>query len=338
MVAPDTSSSGLLAIRSEMARQHDDALASINAAGKVAENIAESIRGTGRVLLLGMGASHAAARAVEPMYRSLGYDAVAIPLSEELEQPLPIDGRTVLLTSQSGESGEILRWLRSAPQHPATFGLTLEAQSTLAGAVPCLIGAGGCEKAFAATRSLTVSLALHVAVLARLGLATEGLDEVLTVPATPDINEALVRFRNVTAVVTSGRRLQGLAEAMALGMTELSRLPCFSIEGGQLRHGPMEMLGSDVGVVMFRGQDPTAGLVASLASAVVDAGSPLVVFDASGETPIKGAATVTAPASFDLVALFRLLPAAQEFMLAFAASRVADVGNPVRSQKVTRIE
>jgi fructoselysine-6-P-deglycase FrlB-like protein len=338
MVAPDTRSSGLLAIRSEMARQHGDALASIGAAGDLAGKISKSIRDTGRILLLGMGASHAVGRAVEPMYRSLGYDAIAIPMSEELEQPLPIDGRTVLLTSQSGESGEIVRWFRSAPRHPATFGLTLDPQSTLARTVPCLIGAGGPEKAFAATRSLTVSLALQAAVLARLGLATEGLKEILAAPATPDIAEALVRFGDVRAVVTSGRRLQGLAEALALGLTELSRLPCFSMEGGQLRHGPMEMLGPDVGVVMFRGQDPTAGLVASLASAVVAAGSPLVVFDASGEAPIDGAATVTAPASSDFVALFRLLPAAQEFMLSFAASRVADVGNPVRSQKVTRIE
>ena len=44
-----------------------------------------------------------------------------------------------------------------------------------------------------------------------------------------------------------------------------SRIPCFSLEGGQLRHGPMEMLGPKVGVVLFRAKDATSELVAPMA-------------------------------------------------------------------------
>ena len=47
--------------------------------------------------------------------------------------------------------------------------MTLDPASTLGRALPCLVGAGGGEVAFAATRSLTVTLALHAAVLAALG-------------------------------------------------------------------------------------------------------------------------------------------------------------------------
>lgn len=338
MATLNDENTGLAAIRSEMARQHADALASLKAAGVTADSAARNIRDNGRVLLLGMGASHAVGRAMEPIYRSLGYDAVAIPLSEQLEQPLSVGGRTVLLTSQSGESAEVLRWFRNEPEHPGTFGITMEAGSALAKRSPCLVGAGGSEKAFAATRSLTVSLALHSAILARLGASTGSLEEILSTPAVPDVAEAVSRFGNVGAIVTSGRRLQGLAEAIALGLTELSRLPCFSLEGGQLRHGPMEMLGPNVGVVMFRGQDPTSTLVTNLANAAVEAGAPLVLFDSSGDTAVPGATTIATRPASDLAALFRLLPAAQEFMVAFAATRVADVGRPVRSQKVTRIE
>ena len=59
----------------------------------MAGRIAGAIRETGRVLLLGMGASHAAGRAVEPLYRALGVDALALPLSEQLYAPLPVGGR-----------------------------------------------------------------------------------------------------------------------------------------------------------------------------------------------------------------------------------------------------
>ncbi len=90
-------------------------------------------------------------------------------LSEQLGQPLPLAGRTVLITSQSGESAEVLRWFSGTGDHAETFGLTLEAGSFLGRTVPCLVGAGGTELAFAATRSLTVTFALHLAILAALG-------------------------------------------------------------------------------------------------------------------------------------------------------------------------
>ena len=51
--------------------------------------------------------------------------------------------------------------------------MTLEPSSTLGRMLPSLIGAGGTEHAFAATRSLTITLALHLGVLAALGLDAE---------------------------------------------------------------------------------------------------------------------------------------------------------------------
>lgn len=330
--------SGLLAIRREMARQNTDAMLSFEGSDKVADQLADHIRKTGRLLLLGMGASHAAGRAVEPLYRDLGVDAVAMPLSEQLGQPLPLKDRTVIISSQSGESAEVLRWFSGIDSRKGVFGLTLEETSQLARLAPCLIGAGGTEHAFAATRSLTVTLALHAAVLSRLGTDAGPAVEMLKAAREPALEAAFAAMLEVRTIVTSGRRQQGVAEAMALGLVELSRLPCFSLEGGQLRHGPMEMLGPDVGVVMFRADDDTAALVGGLAEATAAAGSPTVLFDASGGVPVKGTVTVSLPQSSGLAALFALLPAAQEFMVEFAASRVADVGTPVRSHKITRIE
>lgn len=329
---------GLVAIDHEMARQNDDAIASFRQNSAMAERAAGSLRKTGRLLLLGMGGSHAVGRAVEPIYRSLGIDAIALPLSEQLGQPLPLKGKTVFITSQSGESAEVKRWFGEARDTPEAFGLTLEAGSFLASTAPSLVGAGGTELAFAATRSLTVSFALHLAILAALGDDPAGSLSALEKPEAVDTDAALAAFAKVDTIVTSGRRLQGLAEALALGLTELSRRPCFSLEGGQLRHGPMEMLGPSVGVLLFRGNDPTASLVAAMAASAAEAGSPVVVFDSSGEALIDGAVTIPFSPTSGLAAIFAMLPVAQRLMLAFADARVENAGTPVRSTKITRSE
>jgi fructoselysine-6-P-deglycase FrlB-like protein len=335
---PTNKPSGLVAIDREMARQHADALASFAENKPRAEALAAAIRRTGRLVMLGMGGSHAAARTVEPLYRDLGIDALALPLSEQLGAPLPLAGRTVLITSQSGESAEVIRWFDSADCPADVFGMTLEGGSSLARRAPSLVGHGGTEHAFVATRSLTVTIALHMAVLQALGVDAASALAALSAPETPDVGPALTALAEVQGVVTSGRRLNGLAEVLALGLTELSRRPCFALEGGQLRHGPMEMLGPQLGVVLFRGADATAGLVTAMAQSVAGSGSPLVVFDASGLETVAGAVNVTFASATGLAAVFAMLPTAQRLMVGFAAARVADAGTPVRSSKITRTE
>ncbi|UVK40826.1 SIS domain-containing protein [Mesorhizobium sp. AR10] len=330
--------SGLVAIDREMARQHTDAIASFQQNAAMAAKVAASISQSGRLLLLGMGGSHAVGRTVEPLYRAHGIDALALPLSEQLGQPLPLAGRTVLITSQSGESAEVIRWFSEQGGSADVFGLTLESTSFLARTVPCLVGAGGTELAFAATRSLTVTFALHLAILAALGDDPTAALGVLSAPETAAIEDALAALDKVTAIVTSGRRLQGLAEALALGLTELSRLPCFSLEGGQLRHGPMEMLGPHIGVILFRGKDQTSGLLTAMAISAVEAGAPVVVFDSSGDAPVAGTATLSFRPASGLAAIFAMLPVAQQLMIAFADARVDNAGTPVRSTKITRSE
>ncbi|WP_064697475.1 SIS domain-containing protein [Rhizobium aegyptiacum] len=329
---------GLAAIDREMVRQHADAIASYKSAEPMAERAAESLEKTGRLLLLGMGGSHAVNRAVEPLYRALGIDAVALPLSEQLGQPLPVVGRTIFVTSQSGESAEVLRWFDETGATEETFGLTLEGSSFLARTAPSLVGSGGTELAFAATRSLTVTFALHLAILAALGEDPTAALATLKAPEDHDIAAALAALENVATVVTSGRRLQGVAEALALGLTELSRRPCFSLEGGQLRHGPMEMLGPQIGVVLFRGLDETAGLVTAMAASAVEAGAPVILFDASTEAPVTGAVTIRFTPATGLAAIFAMLPVAQRLMIGFAEARVDNAGTPLRSTKITRSE
>ncbi len=329
---------GLTALNAEMARQFTDAQASFDAALLSAAKIAERVKASGRLLLLGMGGSHFAGRMVEPLYRSQGIDAVAMPLSEYLGQPVPLAGRVVGVTSQSGESAEVVRWFRVSGIPDNAFGLTMEAGSTLAKAIPSLIGLGGTEIPFAATRSLMVTLALHGAILQNLSGHIDSQINGLPVELESSSEAALTALGAVQTVVTSGRGLYGVAEAIALGLTELARLPCYALEGGQFRHGPIEMLGPNVGVVLFRCDEPTADLVAALARTAREAGSPVVIVDASGRAPIEGVVTIRLAAADGLAAVMTTLAAGQRLMVDFAATRVAHVGRPVRSTKVLRAE
>ncbi|WP_168600908.1 SIS domain-containing protein [Rhizobium sp. SG741] len=338
MTTEKTRPAGLAAIDREMARQHADAIASFEAAAEMAAKAAASLKRTGKLLLLGMGGSHAVNRAVETLYRAAGIDAIALPLSEQLGQPLSLEDRTIFVTSQSGESAEVLRWFDETGGNADTFGLTLEGSSFLARTAPSLVGAGGTELAFAATRSLTVTFALHLAIFTALGQDPASALAVLQAPQTLDISPALAALADVATIVTSGRRLQGVAEALALGLTELSRRPCFSLEGGQLRHGPMEMLGPSIGVVLFRGNDATASLVTAMAVSTVETGAPVIIFDGSQEEPVPGCITLRFKPESGLAAIFQMLPVAQALMIAFADARVENAGTPLRSTKITRSE
>jgi fructoselysine-6-P-deglycase FrlB-like protein len=329
---------GVIAIDREMSRQHEDALASYAAAAELAAHIADALRLRKRAFLLGMGGSHAVNRMAEVEYRALGIQAVAVSLSEQLYSPLDLSDAVVIVTSQSGESAEVHRILNSLSGHPAAYGMTLEPSSTLGRMLPSLIGAGGTEHAFAATRSLMITLALHLSVLAALGLnATPALDTLRT-RARLDVTEAVKLLKPCRAIVYSGRGLRGLAEAAALSTMELARMPAYALEGGQFRHGPLEMLGPDLGTVHFCADEPATSLVGGLARDTVAGGSPTLVFDTSGSDEVRGDLILRFPKASGLTAILSMLPTAQRLAIGVAGQRVSDVGIPLRTTKITRTE
>ena len=137
---------GLAALHAEMSRQHQDSLESYEGNGDIARTIAAALRANSRLVLLGMGASHAVNRMVEPIYRALGTKAVSLPLSEQLYAPLDLSDAVVMVTSQSGESVEVHRLLEILGRRGDLFGLTLEGGSTLAQSCPSLIGRASCRE------------------------------------------------------------------------------------------------------------------------------------------------------------------------------------------------
>lgn len=331
------SQTGLQLIEQEMARQHADALASLGANKPVAEKIAEALRQKKRLVLLGMGGSHFANHSAEADYKKLGLDATALLISEVLYYPLPDAARVVLISSQSGESGEIIQYLKKPSGLEERFGVTLNSESTLATSIPSLVGIGGAEIGFAATRSFSISFALHAAVLEALGAKQDHVRDILKNPPLPDVTKAIETLSGVETIAFIGRgTLQGVAEMGALAMTELGRITAIAYEGGAFRHGPLESLRPALGAVFFRAADVTAQHTKELVEICLQAGMKPVVFDTSGEADIPNAVTIRFPKLTGLAASLAVLQPLQTLVLTLAGQRVKNVGEPVRSSKVTR--
>lgn len=107
-----------------------------------------------------------------------------------------------------------------------------------------------------------------------------------------------------------------------------------ALEGGQLRHGPMEMLSEKTGIIILRAS-ASAQLAEDLAVDCKAAGASIVVFDLSGSTPITNTPTINFAALSGMAAVFAVLPALQSLLVSLANGHVANVGQPLRSSKVT---
>ncbi len=326
-------------LKREMARQHKDALDSLEKQRDRAMDVAHAVQKKGRLLLLGMGASHWTNRMVLKTYRDLGIDATAEVLSDYIRLPLPGGGQVTLLTSQSGNSGEIKAYLQKQPEIDDHFALTLNRRSFLARSVPSLYGSGPPEEAYAATRSILITLALHGAILECLGADISAFKAVLEeggnkLPGQPEVSlHPLTDCR--TVFLSSRRESQAVLEAASLTFMELARTPALALELGQLIHGPLECLDPQTGLILVRPVGKDAEMIAHIAEKAVTFGLTPHLFDLGHHPAVEGAIHHSLPASTGLEACARLLPAIQGLLIRAAAARVENMGIPLRSAKVT---
>lgn len=329
---------GLELMRVEMGRECSDALATLDNPGPAAGEIAASIRATGRLILYAMGGSQHVNRIVEPLYRGLGADCRSMIASEQLMAPLPPSRRTALIASQSGESGEIKELLATPADGEERFGLTLEPNSTLARNVRAsIVAAGGTEHAFAATRSIVLTLAMHAAVLEALGAPQDALRAVLAADAPANIDAVEAAIADSDAFIFAGAHvMQGAAESGALSMMELVRVPTIGFEGGQFRHGPFECLRPGLAILVLRSAGPDFASVRQLVEVPVAAGCTVVLFDTSGKPGFDGATHVALPTNEGLAAAMSCLLTFQHLNIKMAERLIPrGIGTPRFTSKVT---
>jgi fructoselysine-6-P-deglycase FrlB-like protein len=303
--------------------------------------LAADVRASGELLVTGMGSSLHAGQIVTQVLRRKGIRAWALATSELLHYGEAVPVRPLLLVSQSGASVEIERLL--ARGREGVHALTLDPASPL-GRFGAAVIPGGPERAYAATRSFTTTVAALFALASRLGVGIE-LEE-LAPSMEPALGElahldtALDRLQRAEAIFVTGRGpLHGLAEYVALVLMELARLPCAALESAQFRHGPLEAAGERLAVLALTARGSTGGLVRRFANELAHAGSPTVVLDAGGEAPPAGAVvSVGLPGTEEAGAVLPLAVVAQRLAVALAEARGIRPGVPLRSEKITREE
>lgn len=333
--------SGVESILLEMRRQMKDVLKTQETQKASIKSLATAIRNHRDIVMLGMGASHCVNEIFSFQLRKIGIEAIAISASEFLYDPFPLDGRLVLLTSQSGESVETVRCL-SLLTKSILYGITLNADSTIGNSTHSIVAYGGSEKAFAGTRSVTLSLAVMAYVSAELGIVSSGaIAQAIDFRQADShsMRKAVELLWSKGHIIGTGRSLySGLAQLFCLGGEELGGRPIVFNETGQLRHGPLEVLSHDTALVIFRQK----GLLGELAKSFEDIGKRtschLVVIDSSGLEPLEDSLTIACPEGNDIVAALAVMETFQTLMIGYACGVNRMAGIPKYSSKITVTE
>lgn len=221
-----------------------------------------------RIVITGMGSSYCAGH---PTWRSLANNTTPvweIDTSQLLDTPEVLQGRSlVIATSQSGESGEIVRLLemrRSGKlQFAGLIGITEARLSTLASEADLFIPLGSGSEATVSTKSYLNSLAIHRLLSAAFTgipvgkVEKELLETILGV-------ETLLRTLNLEGFATKALlpqkprvvmvgRLDDAATSIYAGLItkEAAKIPAEGFVGGQFRHGPFELAGPNLSAIFF---------------------------------------------------------------------------------------
>lgn len=282
-----------------------------------------------RVVLTGMGSSHCAGLPTWRRLTALGRSAWAIDTGQLLDDDaLLTEGTLLIVTSQSGASGEVTELLRRrgtgqvAPA--AVVGITDDGTSPLARAADLSIPLHSGPEATVSTKSYLNTLAVHR--LLRAAVAGEDGEQVRR-SELPDAAAAVQEVidghggSDLAAHATAtaqhpARRLAylgardsaGTALFAALITKESAKIPAEGYVGGQFRHGPFELAGEGLTAVVLAPdrRTPDASL-RRLATDLLRTGTRVIVVgdpgsDATATIPVGGSTDLAFAAASAVVA------------------------------------
>ncbi len=245
-----------------------------------------------RIILTGMGASFVA---THPAWSSMvveGRPAWWVSTAQLLAMPeLVTPGALLWVTSQSGESGEVVALLGGGggTRRPATLlATTNDPQSTLARAADVVVGLHFGEEAAVSTKSYISTLAAHDRALSAL----RGQDDANAVERIGAVADDLERFvPDVAPIVAAGLASPrtrfvfvatpsdlATAHMAALLLNEVAKFPAEAFLTGEFRHGPLEMAGPGLVCILFGPGAENASL-AALGTELVQSGALVMTVD-----------------------------------------------------------
>lgn len=298
------------------------------------------------LVLTGMGASLSALVPLQLKLIEAGLAPILIETSELIHHAWALvrPGATVVAVSQSGRSAEMLRLLDRLPEGVKLIGVTNDATSDLATrASLALLTNAGPEATVSCKTYLSALLALQWLGAHLVGEDLQAAREELAKAPTfisqvlvdlPERVDALAAVFAETALIYFAGRGASLGSATCAGLItkEAVHFPAEGLSSAAFRHGPLEMVGPQVYLVVFEGTGVAAALNANLVNDVRSRGGGAALCGVSGTGPFQLPA---APA--------RLLPMleiliAQQITLALSLHLGRQAGTFTHASKITVVE
>lgn len=304
-----------------------------------------------RIVLTGMGSSLHALYPLQLALINAGHLAVAVETAELVHAQIALLTPSTLLVvvSQSGRSAEIVRLLERLVERrrkhlgpPRVIGVTNSVDSPLAQKCETVV-------LLRAGEEFSVSCKTYLATLAALhwlGVVLDNGDESAARSTLLDGADEVARYlaewtsllSQVPSAISGANHLfltgRGASLAAvstgALILKESVRIHAEGMSSPAFRHGPLEMIRSDVAVVIFAGDPATAALNEQLAKDIRAAGGHATLI--SEHEPAGVFRLAAGPA--EIRPLLEMLPL-QMISLALAVKQQREPGRFERASKIT---
>ena len=218
-----------------------------------------------QVLFTGMGSSHYCSQAAVILLNQGRIPARMESASEILHyewNTITLD-TLLVLTSQSGESGEIVDILRRLPKEQMVVGITNNPNSTLGRRADICLQMHVAPELAVSTRTYLASLILTDMVTAAL-LGQDPMESLNRYEKAVDALEAFLEnhadiqsrisalYRQPSFLCYIGRGFaRATAECGGLFTRETAKYPALAFDSGEFRHGPFEMVDEDFCAMVF---------------------------------------------------------------------------------------
>ena len=233
------------------------------------EKVTNQIKQAKTIYITGSGTSYNSALVAQYLMSKYAKVKLEPIISSELpHSPIAIEEDSILIAiSQSGESADVIEAVNIAKKAGAKiFSIvnlltsTLVQESTLVMGMNC-----GPEIGVAATKSFTSQLGIIYKITEKLCDGCMGVDfnkisecisEVLSNHA--EIQKVAKELKDVSDIYVLGRGIHyPIASEAALKLKELTYIHAEGIPGGELKHGPLALMDSNVYVVIINPDDAT---------------------------------------------------------------------------------
>jgi glucosamine--fructose-6-phosphate aminotransferase (isomerizing) len=338
-------------LRKEILEQPTVIAEFLEAQNKPVLDIAKRLRDSFQyVVIAARGTSDNAARYAKYLFGAQNRIPVALAtpsLFTLYQRPPHMSGALVIGISQSGQSPDILAVLQEARDSAqATLAITNDPDSPLASLAEFVIPLNaGAEKAVAATKTYTASIAALALLSCHLGEDTSRLDALLRTPPLIEqtltdntgVVKAAERHRFMEHCVVIGRGYNyATAFEISLKIKELTRIITEPYSSADFLHGPIAIVQEGFPVVLIAPQGMIFENINTLAGRLEKLQAELLII--SDEQSLLEQAEIAMPLQPDvpewISPLLTVLPG-QLYSLGLAQARGLDPDHPIGLTKIT---